>query len=49
MYRVKLVQDCRFGYYAYIDWGVPEEKYTGHYVKLMIDLDKQIVWWCKCS
>lgn len=49
MYRLQLVQHCRFGYYAYIDWGVREEKYTGHYVKLMIEFDKQIIWWCKCS
>ncbi|HUT29477.1 MAG TPA: hypothetical protein VMX13_06775 [Sedimentisphaerales bacterium] len=49
MYRMKLVQRCRFGYYAYIDWGVREEKYTGHYVKLMVDLDKQIIWWIMCS
>lgn len=39
----------RFGYYIHADWGSREEGYTGHILKMMIDLDRRIIWYYKCD
>ncbi|MEN8123250.1 MAG: hypothetical protein ABFS35_23135 [Bacteroidota bacterium] len=39
----------RFGYFVDIEWGSPEENYSGHVLWLMINTDKHTIWWCKCT
>jgi hypothetical protein len=48
-WRITAERHTRFGWYAYIDWGSAEEKYAGHVLRLMVDLDRHIIWWMKCD
>ena len=48
-FKVRAVQQTRFGCYVSADWGTSEEGYAGHILYLMIDLDDRIIWWFKCD
>ncbi len=48
IYKIKSINKNRLGYYVFIDWGVGEENYTGHVLKIMIDFKNKVIWWSKC-
>ncbi len=48
-YSIGDVIETRFGYYVPVDWGVQEEQFSGHVLRVMIDLDERMIWWWKCG